>query len=32
MLTKTAGGPSTMMQVGSAGDFNGDGFADLIVQ
>jgi hypothetical protein len=32
ILTKTAGGPSTMMQTTSAGDFNGDGFADLIVQ
>ena len=32
ILTKTAGGPSTMMQTTSAGDMNGDGFADLIVQ
>ena len=32
ILTKTAGGPSTMMQTTSAGDLNGDGFADLIVQ
>jgi hypothetical protein len=32
LLTKTAGGPSTMMQTTSAGDMNGDGFADLIVQ
>ncbi len=32
LLTKTAGGPSTLMQTTSAGDFNGDGFADLIVQ
>ncbi|HEY4395743.1 MAG TPA: VCBS repeat-containing protein [Polyangia bacterium] len=32
VLTKTAGGPSTLMQTTSAGDFNGDGFADLIVQ
>jgi hypothetical protein len=32
ILTKTAGGPSTLMQTTSAGDFNGDGFADLIVQ
>jgi hypothetical protein len=32
ILTKAAGGPSTMMQTTSAGDFNGDGFADLIVQ
>jgi hypothetical protein len=32
VLTKTAGGPSTMMQTTSAGDLNGDGFADLIVQ
>jgi len=31
-LTKTAGGPSTFMQTTSAGDMNGDGFADLIVQ
>jgi hypothetical protein len=31
-LTKQAGGPSTLMQVRPAGDFNGDGFADLIVQ
>jgi hypothetical protein len=31
-LTKSAGGPSTMMQTTSAGDLNGDGFADLIVQ
>jgi len=32
LLTKTAGGPSTLMQTTSAGDLNGDGFADLIVQ
>jgi hypothetical protein len=32
ILTKTAGGPSTLMQTTSAGDMNGDGFADLIVQ
>jgi hypothetical protein len=32
LLTKAAGGPSTMMQTRSAGDMNGDGFADLIVQ
>jgi hypothetical protein len=32
VLTKSAGGPSTMMQTTSAGDLNGDGFADLIVQ
>jgi hypothetical protein len=32
LLTKTAGGPSTLMQTTSAGDMNGDGFADLIVQ
>jgi hypothetical protein len=32
LLTKTAGGPSTMIQTTSAGDLNGDGFADLIVQ
>jgi len=32
LLTKTAGGPSTQMQTTSAGDMNGDGFADLIVQ
>jgi hypothetical protein len=32
ILTKTAGGPSTMMLTTSAGDLNGDGFADLIVQ
>jgi hypothetical protein len=31
-LTKTAGGPSTIIQTNSAGDFNGDGFGDLIVQ
>jgi hypothetical protein len=32
VLTKTAGGPSTLMRTTSAGDLNGDGFADLIVQ
>lgn len=32
ILTKTAGGPSTLMQTTSAGDLNGDGYADLIVQ
>ncbi|HMF43211.1 MAG TPA: VCBS repeat-containing protein [Polyangia bacterium] len=32
LLTKTAGGPSTLIQTNSAGDLNGDGFADLIVQ
>jgi len=32
ILTKTAGGPSTIMQTTSAGDMNGDGFSDLIVQ
>ena len=32
LLTKTAGGASTVMQTQSAGDMNGDGFADLIVQ
>jgi hypothetical protein len=32
VLTKTAGGPSTLMQTTSAGDMNGDGFADVIVQ
>jgi hypothetical protein len=32
ILTKTAGGPSTLMQTESAGDMNGDGFADLLVQ
>jgi hypothetical protein len=32
VLTKTAGGPSTLMQTTSAGDLNGDGFSDLIVQ
>jgi FG-GAP-like repeat len=32
ILTKTAGGPSTMLLTNSAGDLNGDGFADLIVQ
>jgi hypothetical protein len=31
-LTKTAGGPSTQLDVKAAGDFNGDGFADLIIQ
>jgi hypothetical protein len=31
-LTKTAGGPSTLMKVTPGGDFNGDGFADIIVQ
>jgi len=32
ILTKTAGGPSTLMQTTTAGDMNGDGFADVIVQ
>jgi hypothetical protein len=32
VLTKAAGGPSTLMQTTSAGDMNGDGFADVIVQ
>jgi hypothetical protein len=32
ILTKTAGGPSTLMQTTPAGDMNGDGFADVIVQ
>ena len=32
ILTKSAGGPSTVIQTTSAGDMNGDGFADLIVQ
>src|SRR6185312_314434 len=32
VLTKTAGGPSTFMKTTSAGDLNGDGFSDLIVQ
>lgn len=32
LLTKTAGGPSTIMNLRSAGDFNGDGYADLIIQ
>jgi len=32
ILTKTAGGPSALIQTTSAGDMNGDGFADLIVQ
>jgi len=32
VLTKTAGGPSTVLQTTGAGDLNGDGFADLIVQ
>ena len=31
-LTKSVGKPSTLMQTNSAGDLNGDGFADLIVQ
>jgi hypothetical protein len=31
-LTKSAGGPSTLMQTTSAGDLNGDGLADVIVQ
>lgn len=31
-LTKSAGGASTLMQTNSAGDLNGDGFADVIVQ
>jgi hypothetical protein len=32
VLTKAAGGPSTLMKTTSAGDMNGDGYSDLIVQ
>ena len=32
IMTKTAGGPSTNINAKSAGDFNGDGYADVIVQ